>query len=233
MYKLLHIIILITWGLLNTTSVNATSNKKVSDSDLITIGIPVNEEVLNENDPYFVSLKRAYKALNIQVEFIVLPGARSFKMLEKGKISGSYPRYANLATSKNKFIATPNFNIKENIYAFSLKPIDSIDYVTYTLKYNPKKIGTVRGIKIVEAYVGDQKIHLFNHIDHLIGALKSKKLHLVLETEYVMERFSSELPKLYKSPEPVIKGTITQLLHERHQNIADKLQKYFEEIPIQ
>lgn len=233
MYKLLHIIILITWVILSATSVNATSNKKARNSDLITIGIPVNEEILDENDPYFVSLKRAYKALNIQVEFIVLPGARSLKMLEKGKISGSYPRYINLATSKNKFIATPNFSIKEDIYAFSLEPIDSIDYVTYTLKYNPNKIGTVRGIKIVESYVGDQKVRLFNHIDHLIGALKSNKLHLVLETEYVMGRFSRELPKLFKSPEPLIEGTITQLLHERHQDIADKLEKYFADKPIQ
>ena len=199
---------------------------------IITIAIPVNEEVLLKKDPYFLYLKRAYKSLNIPVEFLMLPGARSYKMLQKGKIAGSYPRYSIIANDSEFWLKTPGFEIKQNIYAFSLKPIESSCVVEYAIKYQQNKIGTVRGIRVIEYYLGDEKIRLFNHIDHLVGALKAGKLDIVLETEDVMNRYQESFPHLYRSPKPIIEGSLTQVLHSDHQNIANKLANYFKLNPL-
>ncbi len=207
-------------------------SKDKNKENIITIAIPVNEEVLMKKDPYFVYLKRAYKSLNIPVEFLMLPGARSYKMLQKGKIAGSYPRYSIIANDSKFWIITSGFEIKQNIYAFSQKPIESSCVIEYALKYQPNNIGTVRGIRVIESYLGDEKIRLFNHIDHLIGALKAGKLNIVLETENVMNRYKQDFTTLYRSPEPIIKGNLTQILHRHHQDIADKLANYFIQNPL-
>ena len=214
------------------TSCSLMATPNDDPSEIITIALPVNEQILIKTDPYFVSLKRAYKSLNIPVKFLVIPGARSYVMLKKVKISGSYPRYTNIAENSENFTITKGFEVDQSIYAFSLKPIDSNDQLKYALKHQPNKIGTVRGIRIVESYVADQKIRLFNHIDHLVGALKAGKLHLILETEIVMKRYKEEFTPIYRSPKPVIEGDITQILHKKHQDIADLLQNYFEKNPI-
>jgi len=202
-----------------------SSNAKSIDT--LSIAIPVNEEVLIKNDPYFVHLKRAYKSLNIPVEFIIMPGARSYRMLLKGKISGSYPRYTSIAFNSEVLSITGGFEIEQNIYAFSFTPIDSKDVVEYALSHRPDKIGTVRGIKVVEYYVGENKIRLFNHIDHLIGAFKEGKVDIILETEAVMQRYEDNSTPFYRSPKPIVKGKITQVLHKNHQDIIEKLANHF------
>ena len=212
-------------------TIQASESKKLHDK-VITIAIPIDEQLLIKNDPYFIYLKRAYRTLNIPVEFIQLPGARSFKMLEKGRISGSYPRYTYLSKESEVFINTPGFEIKQDIYAFSLQPIQTNDVLASMLQNTPQKIGSVRGIKIVETYVAGSKISLLSHIDHLINALQKGRVVMILETDAVMMRYKNKFTPLYRSQEAVIQGSLTQILHNKHHTLADRLSAYFKENPI-
>ena len=150
-------------------------------------------------------------------------------MLEHGKIAGSYPRYTSLATKSDIFINTPRFEIKQDIYAFSLQPIESLKPI---IQNKPQRIGFVRGTKVIETYASDYKISLFNHIDHLIGALQTGRVIMMFETEAVMERYKDKLFPLYTSQKPIIQGSVTQLLHYKHKKLADRLSTYFSENPI-
>jgi hypothetical protein len=224
-------IIVIIMYLSMITTIDASELKEIRNN-IITIGIPVDEKILIANDPYFVYLQQAYKSLNISVEFIVLPGARSINMLKHGKIAGSYPRYTSLVTDSDVFINTPGFEIKQDIYAFSLQPIESIDALKSKLAYDPQKIGSVRGTNVVNTYIGDANISLFNRINHLVRALQKERVILILETKAVMARYNHKFTSLYVSQDAIIKGSLTQLLHYKHQQLADQLSIYFSENPI-
>jgi len=202
------------------------------EQNTITIAIPVSESTLIKSDPYFVYLKRAYNAVDIPVKFIVLPGERSFKMLKKGRVSGSYPRFKVLSDASPILINTPNFEIPHSIYAFSSLPFETDSDIQSLLINNNQKIGTVRGTKILEPIIKDFNLRVFNHVDHLVGAFQAGNITIILEREEVVSRYFSSFKNLHRSNQPIVSGLATQILHINHKELNEKLSDYFRRNPI-
>ena len=205
----------------------ASYAEKLEISSALAISIPVNENILLKTDPYFVALKRAYKAIEVEVTFIVIPGARSIKMLERGKIAGNYPRFEALALENDNILSIKSFVKSDYLFAYSLtRKLDNKKWHS-TLLNSPKKIGSVRGIKVLEQKFKNKGITWFNHIDHLIGALTFGRVDFAIESPDIIARYQSDTLKLYRSVKPVYEGKLTHLLHSKHQDVANKLEAYF------
>ncbi len=218
-------LILLLGGILFTHSILSLVEAEEPAPALI-VSIPFAEEQLAANDPNFVALKLAFKRLFIDVDFVVLPGARSLKMLKKGKIAGNYPRFSEIADANNTIIKLNYFNAHHEMYAFSLDKTKQGKFFNI-LNEQSTSIGVVRGVKVIEDKYIDVNIHWFTHIDHLIGAFKIGRVKYILEREDVVLPYEKKGLVFYRSKNAVFIGKLTLVLHESYRDIAVQLDNYF------
>ena len=208
----------------NTTlAIEAKSTDK-----FVYVAIPVSETVLTKNDPYFVMLKRAFLAIDVEVVFVEMPGARSFKQLKAGKIAGSYPRYQIIAQYHDEIVPLKGFNRPNPLYVYSLNDISNS---AFELDYFNKdvSVGVIRGTLLLEKRLSGKSVQWFSHIDHLVGAMKARRVDYVIESPRAMNRFLEQSSKkIFRSKSHLLEGKVTMLMHQDHRRIVSLLDNHFE-----
>ena len=168
-------------------------------------------------------LAEAYARLNIKVEFVRYPGARSVVEANKGNADGEVARLsAVLKNYKNlRHVPVPLFSSELSAFVRDGYASDFKDWSSL----NGEVLATVRGFKLVENKLKDQNLTRVDTTENAVIMLQSKRVNVAILNRLLgilaLTKTAAENIKVIDPP--LERLPVFHLLHQKHEALIPKI----------
>lgn len=168
-------------------------------------------------------LKIIYSDLNIELEFVNMPGLRSLKMSNDGMLAGEAMRIWGVGDVYKNLIRVPTPLLKFSAFAYTLngQKIDHVDNLTSALR-----VGIQRGVLHSEnAVKGRKGVVRAGTIGELAYKLSRGSVDVALSFGRILElEFKNQyLPGILTKGAPQQTVTVYRYLHKKNSHLIDKV----------
>jgi len=183
------------------------------------------------SDISFQVLKEAYALLNIQIEYVPLPGERALRMSNAGTVDGEVFRIANVHKKYTNLLMVPTtINTLQGIVFSKNKKFDISGWDSLS----PYKIGIQTGIKFVERGTEGMKRISVDSNDQLFQMLKHGRIDIAVAAYANGLKTLNKLKfKSIQSLKPAVQEyPLYHYLHKKHKGLVTKINSALEKMNL-
>lgn len=168
--------------------------------------------------------KEALRRLNLNLELVTLPSARSLAAADAGEVDGEGLRVADLSAQFPNLVQVPEPFVRISFVAFSRDATIGLDGGWNALK--PYRVAHINGWKMFEAHAGVARaVHKVDRPEQLFQMLQAGHVDLALYTRADGVALARRLGLADLAPlSPALRDVDLYLyLHRRHQALVPRL----------